>query len=385
MSETNGKGSTIDDFFAHCDDMVFIAAKGGALLRRSRSLTRAVSSDLLDAAPQAGLTPLIHPDDRAAFDEAWGRMSAASEPMDIDLRLKTAGGVFKHFQCTARWVPERGEVYGALEDAEERIGHEIRLRLLRAINDNLPVCLWAIDDTGDFIFQDGKGLEGLGLKPGAFLGQNMFKMYPEENTAEVRRALTGEKSYFMNELGGRHWEAWYLPMQNERGDVTHVAGVTLDITDAKSTELELRSKLELIQKQQQVIRLLSTPVIQVWDRVLTMPLVGMFDSVRAADVMESVLREVVRTRARYAILDLTGIDAMDTATADHLLKLSKAIKLLGAEGIITGIHPAIAQTMIGLGVDLTSIVTRSTLREGLEHCIQKMSREGGHSRSSIRQ
>jgi rsbT co-antagonist protein RsbR len=176
-------------------------------------------------------------------------------------------------------------------------------------------------------------------------------------------------------VSGRHWEAWYLPIHNERGEVTYVAGISLDITESKRTEQELRSKLDLIQKQQQVIRLLSTPIIQVWDRVLTLPLVGIFDSARAADVMESVLREVVQTRARYAIIDLTGIDAMDTVTADHLLKLCKAIKLLGAEGIITGIHPAIAQTMIGLGVDLTSIVTRSTLREGLQHCIQRMSRE----------
>lgn len=193
----------------------------------------------------------------------------------------------------------------------------------------------------------------------------------------MRKALAGTMTYFVNEVDGRHWEAWYLPVQNERGEVTHVAGVSLDITEAKRTEQELRSKLELIQKQQQVIRSLSTPIIQVWDRVLTLPLVGMFDSLRAAEVMESVLGEISRTQARYAILDLTGIEAMDTATADHLLKLSQAIKLLGAEGIITGIHPAIAQTIIGLGLDLTSIVTRSTLREGLQHCIQKLSREAG--------
>ena len=93
------------------------------------------------------------------------------------------------------------------------------------------------------------------------------------------------------------------------------------------------------------------------------------------DLGGSVLLEVVRTRARYTILDLTGIEAMDTATAGHLLKLSQAMRLLGADAIITGIHPVIAQTIVGLGMDLTSIVTRSTLREGLQHCIQRMSVE----------
>jgi rsbT co-antagonist protein RsbR len=374
MSQSDGTSSTLDDFFTHCSDMVFIAAARGALLRMSGALTRAVSSELVDVGAKAGLGPLIHPDDRRCFDDAWGRLCGSAEPMSVEIRLKTEGGLFRYFHCTARGVPEKGEVYGTLRDTEERFEDDMKLKLLKAISDNLPICVWAIDARGVFVFQDGKGLESAGVKPGQFVGLNMFEIYPPEGTAEVRRALTGKMSYFVNEISGTHWEAWYLPVQNERGEVTHVAGISLDITPTKRTELELRAKLDLIQKQQQVIRSLSTPIIQVWDRVLTLPLVGMFDSARAAEVMDSVLREVVRTRARYAIVDLTGIEAMDTATADHLLKLSGAIRLLGAEGIITGIHPAIAQTMIGLGVDLTSIVTRSTLREGLQHCIQAMSR-----------
>jgi rsbT co-antagonist protein RsbR len=375
MAQTENTTSTIDDFLSYCTDMVFIAAESGTLLRRSHSLTRAVSADLLDAAPQAGLAPLIHPDDSAQFEAAWKGLRAASEPLNIHLKLKTADGSFKHFQCTARWVPEREEVYGTLLDVEERFKDEIKLSLLKAINDNLPICLWAIDTQGVFLIQDGKGLEAAGSKPGQLLGHNIFDVYPPEGTHEVRRALDGTMSYLMNQIGDQHWEAWYMPVKNEQGQVTYVAGVTLDINEAKRTELELRSKLELIQKQQQLIRTLSTPIIQVWDRVLTLPLVGMFDTTRAADVMDSVLSEVARTRARYAILDLTGIEAMDTATAGHLLKLSQALKLLGAEGIITGIHPTIAQTIVGLGLDLTSIVTRATLRAGLQYCIQKMNRE----------
>ncbi|WP_437675334.1 PAS domain-containing protein [Sorangium sp. So ce131] len=381
MAQPDSTPSTIDDFFLHCMDMVFIASEGGALLRMSSALTRAVSPELLHAASQAGLAPLVHPDDRRSFDEAWARLRAAAEPVTVDVRLKTADGSFKFFQCAARRAPEKGEVYGTLRDAEERIKQEIQVKLLKAINDNLPICVWAIDERGVFVLHDGKALEAAGLKPGQFLGLNMFEIYPESGTAELRKALAGKMSYFLNEVEGVHWEAWYLPIQNERGDVTHVAGVSLDVTASKRTEQELRAKLELIERQQQVIRSLSTPIIQVWDRVLTLPLVGMFDSTRAADVMDGVLREVVRTQARYAILDLTGIEAMDTETADHLLKLTGAIKLLGAEGIITGIHPAIAQTIVGLGVDLTSIETRSTLRQGLEHCIRRMACEPRRRRS----
>jgi rsbT co-antagonist protein RsbR len=355
--------------------MVFIAAESGALLHLSDALTRALSSDLLDAAPQAELALLIHSDDRPLFDEAWKRLCTAAEPMRLDVRLKTAEGSFKPFECAARWVPEKREVYGTLHEAEERIAKDIKINILKAINDNLPVCLWAIDARGVFVLQDGKACETAGIKPGQFLGLNMFDIYPEEGTVGVRKALAGEVTCFVNQVDRVHWEAWYMPVENEHGQVTHIAGVSLDISEAKRTEQELRAKLELIQEQQRVIRALSTPIIQVWDRVLTLPLVGMFDSTRAADVMDSVLHEVARTRARYAILDLTGIEVMDTATAGHLIKLSEAMRLLGAEGIITGIHPAIAQTIVGLGLDLTSIVTRATLREGLQHCIQTMSRE----------
>jgi rsbT co-antagonist protein RsbR len=377
MAQTNSTRSTLDDFFSYCADMVFIAAESGALLRRSDALTRAMSSELLAAAPQAGLAPLLHPDDKRAFDEAWTRLRTATEPTVIDARLKTADGSFRHFQCTARWVPEREEVYGTLLDVEDRFQDEIKVALLKAINDNLPICLWAIDTRGVFLLHDGKGLEAAGLERGQLLGRNMFDIYPPEGTIEVKRALEGEALASSSKKDGRHWDTWKVPIKNERGEVTHAAGITLDITDAKRTEQELRSKLELVQKQQQVIRSLAAPIIQVWDRVLTLPLVGMFDTGRAAEVMESVLLEVARTRARYAILDLTGIEAMDTATAGHLLKLSQALRLLGAEGIITGIHPAIAQTIVGLGLDLTSIVTRATLREGLQYCIQRMSREAG--------
>lgn len=375
MTHTDSINSTPDDFFSYCLDMVFLAAESGSLLRMSRALTAAMSSDLLDAAPQAGLALLAHSDDRLSFEEAWKRLRTSTESMVVDVRLKTADGSFKHFQCTARWVPEKEEVYGTLHDAEERFKNEIKLKLLKAISGNLPICLWAVDTRGIFLVHDGKGLEAAGLAQGQLLGLNIFEIYPAESTGHVKKAFSGEKTYNSNMADGRYWETWNVPIENERGEITYVAGITLDITEAKATEQELRTKLDLIQKQQQVIRALATPIIQVWDRVLTLPLVGMFDSTRAADMMESVLLEVVRTRARYAILDLTGIEAMDTATAGHLLKLSQAMRLLGAEGIITGIHPVIAQTIVGLGMDLTSIVTRSTLREGLQHCIQRMSLE----------
>lgn len=107
--------------------------------------------------------------------------------------------------------------------------------------------------------------------------------------------------------------------------------------------------------------------------MLTLPIIGLVDSVRTAEVMDDLLQSVARVRARYAILDMTGVEVVDTQTASHLIGLIRAIRLLGAEGIITGIHPTIAQTIVALGVDLRGIVVRASLREALKYCIAAMS------------
>jgi len=110
----------------------------------------------------------------------------------------------------------------------------------------------------------------------------------------------------------------------------------------------------------------------VWDGVLTLPMIGIVDSGRAARVMDDLLSSVTRHRAKYAILDVTGVDVVDTATANHLISMVRAVRLLGAEGILTGIRPSVAQTVVSLGVDLSSILTLSTLRDGLAMAIRHM-------------
>jgi rsbT co-antagonist protein RsbR len=133
-----------------------------------------------------------------------------------------------------------------------------------------------------------------------------------------------------------------------------------------------KEKLALIERQQQVIRALGTPIIEVWDRVLTLPLLGVVDSARAAEVMDSLLRQVSQKSCRYAIIDLTAVEVVDTGTAAHLLRLIQALRLLGAEGIITGIQPGVAHTMVMLGMNMDGIVTLRSLRDGLKFCMARM-------------
>ena len=128
---------------------------------------------------------------------------------------------------------------------------------------------------------------------------------------------------------------------------------------------ELLEKLATIEQQRVAIRELSTPVIEVWDGVLCLPVVGVMDTTRSAEMTEALLHAVVDKRARCAIIDVTGIEVMDTATADHFLRMAKAVRLLGAQCVLAGVSPGIAQTIVHMGVDLTDVTTHRTLRDAL--------------------
>jgi rsbT co-antagonist protein RsbR len=129
---------------------------------------------------------------------------------------------------------------------------------------------------------------------------------------------------------------------------------------------ELAAKLATIEMQQAAIRDLSTPIIEVWAGVLCLPVVGIVDSQRSAEMTETLLETIVAKQARTAIVDITGIDVMDTKTADHFIKMAKAVRLLGADCIISGINPGIAQTLTHIGVDLTGVRTLRSLRDALQ-------------------
>ncbi|WP_437594276.1 PAS domain S-box protein [Sorangium sp. So ce1000] len=248
--------------------------------------------------------------------------------------------------------------------------------ILRAILDYVPIAACKYDRDGVFTHHDGKGLENSGLKPGDLIGKNVFDVYGADPVAAdgMRRALSGEIVENQVENQGVTWRSWLLPVVDERGTPNGAVSVTFDITDMKRKEIELQARIDMIQSQQQVIRALSTPIIEVWDRVLTLPMVGVVDSLRTSEVMDSLLDAISSKGARFAILDLTGVDAVDTKTASYLIEMVRAIRLLGAEGVITGIRSNVAQTMIALGVDLSGIITMGNLRAGLKLCIQRMNR-----------
>ena len=140
-------------------------------------------------------------------------------------------------------------------------------------------------------------------------------------------------------------------------------------------ETFIKSREEVILRQIDEISDIATPVIRIWDGILALPIIGTLDSSRTQVVMENLLEEIVATGSRIAILDISGVPAVDSLVAQHLIKTVSATRLMGAECIISGIRPEIAQTVVHLGIDLSNIITKASLASALKHAFQLLKLE----------
>ena len=136
-----------------------------------------------------------------------------------------------------------------------------------------------------------------------------------------------------------------------------------------TNEIFILEREQIIDRQRQEMLELSTPVVELWDRVLTLPLIGTLDSARAQEVMENLLQTILERQAEAVIMDITGVGTVDTQVAQHLLRAAAAVRLMGAECIISGISPMIAQTMVQLGIDVGTVSTRSSIRTALSDAL----------------
>jgi rsbT co-antagonist protein RsbR len=207
----------------------------------------------------------------------------------------------------------------------------------------------AWDDTREFLGDLSRSRARQGFTPSE-TALFVFSL-KEPLFARMRTALSDAQ-----ELGTALWDTTLL----------------LDDLGLYTTEVLQKSREEVIARQQQELLELSTPVTQLWEGVLAVPLVGTLDSARTQVVMESLLEEIVSSGASIAVMDITGVPTVDTLVAQHLLKTVAAAKLMGAECIISGIRPQIAQTIVHLGVDLGDVVTKATLADAFQHALKRL-------------
>jgi rsbT co-antagonist protein RsbR len=157
----------------------------------------------------------------------------------------------------------------------------------------------------------------------------------------------------------------------ELADLTWMISTLFDELGLFTTEVFQASREQVIVRQQQELLELSTPVVQLWDGILALPLIGTLDSARTQVVMENLLQKIVETGAAIAIIDITGVPTVDTLVAQHLLKTVAAARLMGADCIISGIRPQIAQTIVHLGVNLSNVTTKATLASAFTIALQR--------------
>ena len=158
----------------------------------------------------------------------------------------------------------------------------------------------------------------------------------------------------------------------------------IDSLGITTFESFIKGREEVILRQTDEIAEISTPVIQVWDGILALPIIGTLDSARTQIVMESLLQEIVESSSSIAILDISGVPAVDSLVAQHLIKTVSATRLMGAECIISGIRPEIAQTVVHLGIDLSDVVTKSTLASALKTAFKMMELQVTNKQHSVK-
>lgn len=269
--------------------------------------------------------------------------------------------------------------------AEEELRQ--RQQLLQAISDRSPLGIFAKDPDGRYIYANEEFARTVGRTSASVIGEDDFALFPQKSAVEIRsqdaevvasdRPMTREYDH-SGPSGERTYTTLGFPVRDAAGQLVAVCGIVHDITGIRQSERE-RAELQqqVIESQRQALAELSTPLIPVAEGVLVMPLVGTIDGARAEMIMSALLSGVAEQRAHAVILDITGVRTIDTQIADALLRAARAVRLLGAEAILTGVGPNVAQTLVDLGVDLRDLVTHGSLRAGVAHALQR----GRRSRS----
>jgi rsbT co-antagonist protein RsbR len=342
-------------------------------------------------APFVWIGRIVHP----SGDLCWLELQVSFE-------LEPAGTILAYSQAID--ITERKRTEDALLASEE--GRRKSDTLHRAVIEALPVGVCVMDAEGAFPIlnaaqqkmsgtydEKGRKLRGEEVSDyyGLFKADGVTRL-PMSESPSVR-ALNGEdvvdyemvmrNSFIQGEL---RMLAQARPIRDASGKIIASVAACLDIGPQRALENELvtrneqlaaseEAKTVLIDRLRLAIDELSNPILEVWDDVLAMPIIGLVDSRRTADMVRRLLAEVARTQASFVIVDLTGVEIVDTKTADHLMKLMRKVEIVGARCVLTGVRPAVAETLVDIGVDFGRLATLRNLKHGLREAMRHGRRE----------
>jgi PAS domain S-box-containing protein len=300
--------------------------------------------------------------------------------VQLDIALITPNNLIDAALDTLYLLPG---VLGDLVDSGEALAKE-RALLHRVIDTFPDTHVFVKDRASRFLIANAAHLATLGAERlEDIVGKNDFDLFPEDlaqqyyadeqAVMEAGEALFDRVEPVVDQAGN---QKWYLttkaPMRDASGAVVGLIGMSRDITTLRQAEEERAQLREaVIRIQEATLQELSTPLIPISDQVMVMPLVGALDSRRTQQILDTLLKGIAASHAAVAILDITGVPVVDTHVANALIYAARSVKLLGAQVVLSGIRPEVAQTLVGLGVELTGIVTSSTLQNGIAYALRQ--------------
>jgi PAS domain S-box-containing protein len=325
----------------------------------------------------------IHPDDRAITIQ---RLQESVEiETEIEYRIVQPSGTVRW--VSARSIPVRNaqgeveQVAGFVTDITERKQTELELQesetRFRQMAENIGEVVWMINYpqyalvyiSPSYEQVWGRSTTGLGENGTAFLDV----IHPDDRE-RIREALPkqalgqyDEEYRIIRPDGSIAWiRDRAFPIHDKHGNVYRIVGIASNITEQKQAIVEQQRLQEtIIQMQAATLAEISTPLIPISDRVMVLPLIGTLDAQRTQQVLETLLEGVAERKAEVVIVDITGIKLVDTHVANTLIQAARAVRLLGAKAMLTGIRPEVAQTLINLGIDLGDLDTAGTLQSGI--------------------
>ncbi|WP_438007496.1 PAS domain-containing protein [Sorangium sp. So ce321] len=371
------------------------------VVARNRAFVRALGIGDEETPERAWETLISHiaPEelDASAAHAEQLRASPDGEPLECALRVRCAGGAERIFavRCLVLTRGDDGAVQQILvsaEDVTEQRRREVEPQkneaLFQAFLEHMPAMMFAKDPESRYVVANAQFERFMGVVPGSVAGKRDQDMLPEAVVAAVRAAddavrSTGVATVFEESVphateGMKLFHSVKFPVRGPGIPEGTVGGAAIDITAIKRAEAERQeAQLAVIEAQQATIRELATPLLPIAEGVIVMPLIGTLDPERASRIIEALLAGVGAHQATIAIIDITGVRSVDAHVAGVLLQAARAVRLLGARVVLTGVQPAIARTLIDLGVDWQGLVTEGTLRGGIEHALRTRGRRGG--------
>jgi PAS domain S-box-containing protein len=252
--------------------------------------------------------------------------------------------------------------------------YQDRMQLFQTLAENAPDAIGVARVDGPIIYTNPAFVQQVGVSVAD--GATFYEVFAEnrDDVTELARNVLQQGAWqgvrHMRRAGGGEYPGQFsgFLIRDESGNPQAFAAIIRDVSEQMRDEQErIALQEQVIQVQQVALRELSTPLIPLADGIVAMPLVGTIDSQRAQQIIEELLQGVSQNRATTAIIDITGVPVVDTHVAGALLRAAQAVELLGARVVLTGIRPEVAQTLVGIGVNLGRIVTRSTFQDGITY------------------